>query len=95
MTLQWSSIQPTEEGFYWAAPKDSRRFGVVYLRDGQCYPGGISSFMGSPISVRADQFDLWSWPVEVPPAPVRAAPVVPADTQPAKDETDVPPTAKA
>lgn len=83
MPLQWSSNQPSEPGFYWAAFKDSEKFVMVQIGpDGRLLNG------------QAEAYDLWSWPVEVPPAPVRAT-VPPAQPEPAKEVTDVPPTTQA
>lgn len=90
MTLAWTSVQPADEGYYWVSRPGSTEFEIVYLRDGECSTGRD----GNPVEP-AGNFDLWAWPVQMPPAPVRAPLNSPADTQPAKDTLDVPPTAQA
>ncbi len=61
MALQWTSVQPTAPGRYWAAIKDSEKFVMVEIGSD-----------GNLINDTFAAYDLWSWPVEVPPAPVRA-----------------------
>lgn len=71
MALQWSTIRPTEPGIYWAAYKDRPDFKLVELLPS-----------GQVVNENVDAFDLWAWPVEVPPAPVRPQKEV-------KDATDL------
>jgi hypothetical protein len=64
MALNWTTVQPTEPGGYWAAYQNSEVFTFVTLRDGKWTCGKAK--------VQPADFDLWSWPVETPPTPVRA-----------------------
>lgn len=80
MALQWSTIRPTEPGYYWAALAGRETFTLIRL-----LPDGSVRSLEHGVERGLAAFDLFSWPVEVPPAPVR----------PRKEETDVPPTAEA
>lgn len=77
MALQWSSVQPTEPGYYWAAWAESEDVDLVELAvvDGKLVIVGNSEWPET-----LDAVALWAWPVEVPPAPVR----------PQKEKKDVP-----
>jgi hypothetical protein len=70
MSLQWTSIAPSEPGLYFAAYKGSEKFTVVKLT-----ADGLLRSVEHGVE-QATAFDLWSWPVEVPPAPVRESPTV-------------------
>ncbi len=66
MTLQWTTVQPTEPGYYWAAYAGLETFTLIAV-----LPDGKIRSLEHGLERDLSIFDLYSWPVEIPPAPVR------------------------